>query len=43
MHKLTTISLKTVKVVILSENSLSVAQFVTTVIFFSAVDKSRVK
>ena len=38
MCKMTSISLKIVKVVILS-----VAQLVTTVIFFSAGDKSRVK
>ena len=45
MHKMTSISLKMVEVVILSENSchLSVAQLVTTVIFFSAWEKSRVK
>jgi hypothetical protein len=38
MHKMTSISLKMVEVVILSENSchLSVVQLVTTVIFFSA-------
>ena len=39
MHKMTSISLKMVEVVILSENIvviLSVAQLVTTVIFFSA-------
>ena len=38
MHKMTTTSLKMVEVVILS-----VAQFVTTVIFFSALNKLRVK
>ena len=38
MHKMTSISLKMVKYVILS-----VAQLVTTVIFFSAWDKSRAK
>ena len=45
MHKITSISLKTVEVVILSENSfiLSVAQFVRTVVLFSAGDKSRAK
>ena len=38
MHKMTSISLKMVEIVILSENSchLSVAQLVTTVIFLSA-------
>ena len=43
MHKMTSISLKMVKVVILSENSQSVVQLVITVISFSAWDKSRVK
>ena len=38
MHKITSISHKMVKVVILS-----VAQLVTAVIFFSAEDKSRVR
>ena len=47
MHKMTSVSLKMPEVVILSENSchliLSVAQLVTTDIFFSERDKSRVK
>ena len=45
MHKMTYISLKMVKVVILSENSCHFVSCsaLTTVIFFSARDKSRVK
>ena len=44
MHKMTSISLKMVEVVILSENSfviLSVAQLVKTVVIFSASETSR--
>ena len=45
MHKMTSISLKMVQIVIWVKivGILSVAQLVTTIIFFSAWDKSRVK